>query len=81
MLVLSRKVNESIIIGDNIRLTLVSIRGHQVRIGIEAPPEVSIFREEIILEQRPIAAPDQASWETPPALTDSKSHAGLAGHR
>ena len=47
MLVLSRKANEQIIIGDNIRLTVVSIRGNQVRIGFEAPLSVSIFREEL----------------------------------
>lgn len=47
MLVLSRKINETIVIGDNIRVTVVSIRGHQVRMGIEAPPEVTIYREEI----------------------------------
>jgi carbon storage regulator CsrA len=47
MLVLSRNVNEQIVIGDNIRITVVSIRGNQVRLGFEAPPSVSIFREEL----------------------------------
>jgi len=47
MLVLSRKVNEQIVIGDNIRVTVVSIRGNQIRLGFEAPPEVLIFREEL----------------------------------
>jgi carbon storage regulator CsrA len=47
MLVLSRKVDEQIIIGDDIRITVVSIRGNQVRLGFEAPPSVSIFREEL----------------------------------
>lgn len=47
MLVLSRKVDEQIIIGDNVRVTVVSIRGNQVRLGFEAPPSVPIFREEL----------------------------------
>jgi len=47
MLVLSRKTDEQIVIGDNIRVTVVSIRGNQVRLGFEAPPEVLIFRQEL----------------------------------
>jgi carbon storage regulator len=47
MLVLSRKRDESIIIDGTIRITVVSIRGNQVRLGFEAPESVSIFREEL----------------------------------
>jgi carbon storage regulator len=47
MLVLSRKVNEQIIVGDNIRITVVSVRGNQVRIGLEAPQSMLIFRNEL----------------------------------
>jgi carbon storage regulator len=47
MLVLSRKMNETIIIADNIRVTVVGIRGSQVRLGIEAPATVGICRDEL----------------------------------
>jgi carbon storage regulator len=47
MLVLSRHRDESIMIGDNIRITLVEIRGDKVRIGIDAPPEVPVHRQEV----------------------------------
>ncbi len=47
MLVLSRKVNEQIVIGDDIIVTVVAIRGTHVRLGIEAPPNVSVHRREV----------------------------------
>ena len=48
MLVLSRKVKETIVIpGSNIRLTVVEIRGHKVRLGFDAPPHVAILRGEL----------------------------------
>lgn len=47
MLVLSRKQGEKIIIGDNIVITVVRVDHNQVRIGIEAPVDVGVFREEI----------------------------------
>nr|WP_276568484.1 carbon storage regulator CsrA [Acetivibrio saccincola] len=49
-MVLTRKKNESIVIGDNIEITVVDIQGDQVRIGINAPKSVSIHRKEIYLE-------------------------------
>ncbi len=48
MLVLSRKLGEKIMIGDSIVVTIVKIDRNQIRIGIEAPGEVPIYREEII---------------------------------
>lgn len=47
MLVLARKLNECIIIGDNIVVTVVQIRGDKVRLGIEAPKEVTVHRREV----------------------------------
>jgi len=47
MLMLSRKVDEVIVIGDNIRITIVKVRGDKVRIGIDAPKDVSVHREEV----------------------------------
>jgi carbon storage regulator len=47
MLVLSRQNNESIIIGDNIKITIVDIRKDKVKLGIEAPQEMSVHREEV----------------------------------
>ena len=47
MLVLSRQRDESIFIGDNIKVTVVAIRGDKVRLGIEAPTEIPVHRQEV----------------------------------
>jgi len=47
MLILSRRVNESIVIGDDVKFTIVSIKGNQVRFGFDAPDGVTIHRQEI----------------------------------
>ncbi len=49
MLVLSRKKDEKIVIGDNITLMVIEIRGDKVRLGIDAPKEVSVHREEVYI--------------------------------
>ncbi|MEO7993126.1 MAG: carbon storage regulator CsrA [bacterium] len=48
MLVLSRKINEKILIGKDIELTIVDVRGEVVKVGINAPREVSILRQELL---------------------------------
>lgn len=50
MLVLTRKKGQSIVLNDNIEITILDIQGEQVRIGINAPKNVSIYRKEIFLE-------------------------------
>jgi len=47
MLILTRRVGEAIIIGDDVTITVLGVKGHQVRLGINAPKEVSCHREEI----------------------------------
>ena len=47
MLALSRKVNESIIIGNDIQVTILEIKGEQIKIGITAPKSVPVYREEV----------------------------------
>jgi carbon storage regulator len=49
MLILARRLNERIMIGDGIEISIVDIRGDQVKIGIKAPPDVKVYRQEVYL--------------------------------
>ncbi len=61
MLVLTRKSNQSIMIGDDIEISVLSVMGEKVRIGIQAPQEIPVFRKEIYLEiHREDASSDDA---------------------
>lgn len=72
MLVLSRKQDEKIIIGNSITLMVVSIQGDKVRLGIEAPKHVSIHREEVY---RAILKERDAGEESAPSSQSSSTEA------
>ncbi|MDR0390157.1 MAG: carbon storage regulator CsrA [Spirochaetaceae bacterium] len=65
MLILSRKVNEKIMIGEDISVSILEIRGDQVRIGIEAPRQVKVFRQEVF---DAIKAENEAALNSNPVL-------------
>ncbi len=55
MLILTRRVGEKLVIGENVTVTVLGVKGNQIRVGIDAPPEVLVHREEIfqrILKER-----------------------------
>ncbi len=58
MLVLSRKIGEEIVINGSIRVTIVAVKGNQIRIGITAPPEVRVDREEVFKRIQEFAGPE-----------------------
>jgi carbon storage regulator len=70
MLVLTRKSNQSLMIGDDIEVTVLSIMGEKVRIGIQAPREIPVFRKEVYLQiqQESAAARASAQAEVDDAL-------------
>ena len=71
MLVLTRKSNQSIMIGDDIEVSVLAIMGEKVRIGIQAPRDVPVFRKEVYLEiQREAAGEGGAREEVDAALRD-----------
>jgi carbon storage regulator len=68
MLILTRKLGENIRIGDKIKVTILDIKGGQVKLGIEAPPEVAVHREEIY--ERIREENERASGVTPKMLRE-----------
>ena len=70
MLVLTRKSNQSIMIGDDIEVSVLAIMGEKVRIGIQAPRDVPVFRKEVYLEiqQERVSSDKDARDEVDAAL-------------
>ncbi|MCX6811081.1 MAG: carbon storage regulator CsrA [Candidatus Berkelbacteria bacterium] len=68
MLVLSRQRDETVIIGDDIEITIVDIRGEKVRLGIQAPPHIPVHRKEVYEAIRR----EKAGATTPPPTGTSK---------
>ena len=74
MLVLTRKSNQSIMIGDDIEVSVLSIMGEKVRIGIQAPRTIPVFRKEVYLEiQQERGEDPQAQQAVDAALDELKS--------
>jgi len=65
MLILSRRINEKIMIGDDVSISIIEIRGDQVRIGVDAPRTVKVFRQEVFDS---IKAENRAAVESKPVL-------------
>ena len=78
MLVLTRKSNQSIMIGDDIEVSVLSIMGEKVRIGIQAPRDIPVFRKEVYLEiqQENVAAGASARAEVDDALKRLSANEG-----
>lgn len=73
MLVLTRRAGESVVIGGNVVVTVVEVRGDVVRVGIEAPREVQVHREEVFRAVREANLAAAASPATPAALDALRS--------
>ncbi len=65
MLILSRRINEKIMIGDDVSISIIEIRGDQVRVGVDAPKTVKVFRQEVFDS---IKAENRAAAESKPVL-------------
>lgn len=71
MLILSRKLNESIVIGDKVEISVVDIKGDQVKLGIQAPRDVKVYRREVYQAiQKENEAAAQSFTDTLPTLDD-----------
>ena len=80
MLVLSRRVGDSIVIGDDVVVTVLEIRGDVVRIGVDAPREVAVRRQELLAEladsNRAAASPDESAVKDLSQLLSKRGQPG-----
>ena len=67
MLILSRKINEKIMIGDDVSVSVIEIRGDQVRLGVDAPKTVKVYRQEVF---DAIKAENKAAVESTPIFPE-----------
>jgi carbon storage regulator len=76
MLVLTRKSNQSIMIGDDVEISVLSVMGEKVRIGIQAPHDIPVFRKEIYLEIHREDGEDTAEEDVRTEVTDALRELG-----
>lgn len=81
MLILSRRMGESLIIGDDIVVTVLGTKSGQVRIGISAPEEVAVFREEIYARIAAETGHDDCKAATPPKISTKRRRLSLQDSR
>lgn len=82
MLVLTRKINESIMIGDQVEICILEIRGDKIRLGIRAPREIPVHRKEVYVEiKRANLEAARSSFENLKTINDLIGERGVADDR
>ena len=79
MLVLSRRLGESVMIGSNVRVTVVDIRGDQIRLGIDAPRSIAVHREEVFRQVQDANSDAAASADRNSPLLSGRKRPGPQG--
>jgi carbon storage regulator len=75
MLILTRRIGETIVIGNDVTITVLTVQGNQVRLGAIAPREVTVHREEVFerIARQPAAEKQRTTGQFPPSLTVPES--------